>query len=57
MNEGLSAVDLAIDFFTNMNPLKPLTLNEGLKSAAQIHVLDIGSTGKTGSISSDDATA
>jgi hypothetical protein len=56
MSEGLPAVDIAIEFFTKMTPLKPLTLNEGLKSAAQIHVVDIGATGKTGSSSTDDAT-
>lgn len=51
--EGVKAVDDAINFLSSCKPLKPLKISKGLYFAARDHVKDIGEKGKTGHRGSD----
>ena len=51
--EGVKAVDDAIAYIQNIEPLNPLTLSTGMSQAARDHVIDQGNTGKLGHIGSD----
>jgi len=46
--EGVKAVDEAIEFLKKVKPIGPLTLSPGLGKAAADHVQDLGRTGATG---------
>jgi len=43
--EGVKAYDEAIAFMQNMKPIKPLTWNANLASAAEFHTKDTGPKG------------
>lgn len=55
-NEGLDAVDEAIDFLERQEPLGPLSRAELLVLAAQDHADDQGATGGSGHVSRDGLT-
>lgn len=47
-NEGIGAVDEAIQFLRAAKPLPPLSASKGMSLAAKDHVKDLGATGNTG---------
>ena len=52
-NEGVAALDDAINFLRTIKPLPPLDLRSGMVKAAKAHVTDLVSTGKSGHRGSD----
>jgi uncharacterized protein YkwD len=52
-NEGVSAVDDAIDFLKSAEPLPALRLSAGMSKAAAVHVEDLGPKGKYGHYGTD----
>lgn len=52
-NEGVSALEEAIDFVRSLKPLPPLELRKGLILGAKDHVNDLVKTGQSGHRSSD----
>ena len=52
-NEGVEALDDAIEFLRKVKPLLPLDLSSGMVQAAKVHVNDLVSTGKSGHRGSD----
>ncbi|MBW1872597.1 MAG: CAP domain-containing protein, partial [Deltaproteobacteria bacterium] len=52
-NEGVSAVDDAIDFLESAEPLPALRLSAGMSKAAAVHVEDLGPKGKYGHYGTD----
>lgn len=56
-NEGVAALDDALEFLRGINPLKPLELRAGMVQAAKVHVDDLASSGKYGHRGSDGSQA
>ncbi len=56
LNEGVRAVDEAIDSLSKQKPLQPLALSKGLTLAARDHAGDQSRTGQTGHNGSDGST-
>lgn len=52
-NEGVSALEEAIDFVRSLKPLPPLELRKGLVLGAKDHVNDLAKTGQSGHRGSD----
>jgi uncharacterized protein YkwD len=52
-NEGVVAVDDAIDFLKSVGPLAALRLSAGMSKAATVHVEDLGPKGKYGHYGTD----
>ncbi len=52
-NEGVGAVDNAIDFLESAGPLAALRLSAGMSKAAAVHVEDLGPKGKYGHYGTD----
>ena len=52
-DEGVAAIDEAIDFVRKLKPLQPLDLRNGMVKAAKVHVEDLVSSGKDGHRGSD----
>ncbi len=46
-NEGVAALDDAINFLRKQNPLPPLEIRSGMVKAAKVHATDLVSTGKS----------
>ena len=52
-NEGVSALEEAIDFVRSLKPLPPLELRKGMILSAKDHVNDLAKTGQSGHRGSD----